>query len=53
MLWPVFPTHAGNRLIRGCTKEIFFQLHRRINVDRPWDMATVIFVIKSAVDDSV
>jgi hypothetical protein len=53
MFRSTFPAYARSWLFRGCTEKVLLQLHRRINVDRSWDMATAIFVIKSAVNNLV
>lgn len=53
MLWITFPAHTGNRLVGSYTKEVLLQLRRCINVDRSGDMATVIFIIKSAIDNLI
>ena len=53
MLWSIFPAHARSRLVGGSTKKVLLQLRRCINVDCFRDMATVIFIIKSAVDNLV
>ena len=53
MLWSTFPAYAGSWLFRTCTKEVLLQLHRCIDVDRSGDMATIIFIIKSAVNNLV
>ena len=53
MLWTTFPTHAWSRLVGSDTKEVLLQLHRCINVDRSGDVATMIFIIKSAIDNLV
>lgn len=53
MLLTTFPTHAWNRPVGSDTKEVLLQLRGCINIDRSGDMATMIFIIKSAIDDLV
>ena len=53
MAWTTFPTHAWNRLVGRDTKEVLLQLRHRINVDRSRDVATVIFMIKSTINNLV
>lgn len=53
VLRTTFPTHAWNRLLGSITEEVLLQLRRRINVDRSGDMATMVFIIESAIDDLV
>jgi hypothetical protein len=53
MLWPSFLTDARNWLVHGRTKKVLLQLYRCINVDGSWDVATIIFVIKTAVNNLV
>jgi hypothetical protein len=53
MLWSTFPAHTGSRLVCSRTKKVLLHLRRCINVDCSRDMATVIFIIESAVDNLV
>lgn len=53
MLWTTFPTHTWDRLVGSDTKEILLELRRCIDVDRSGNMATMIFIIKSAIDNLV
>jgi len=53
VLWTTFPTHAWNRLLGSITEEVLLQLRRCIDVDRSGDMATVVFIIESAIDNLV
>ena len=53
MLWTTFPTHAWNRLVGSDTKEVLLELRRCVDVDRSRNMATMIFIIESAIDNLV
>jgi len=52
-LWLTVPANAGNRLVRSCAEKVLLQLHRCIYVDCSWNVATVVFIIKSAVNNLV